>query len=222
MSFLRTSSSSFGRNRLSHFLTLLERTIFPTARPARTIATMSTKPTDSSGQSTNLRKDLAALTSSRREELAKAGFDEARLLALAATLGEGDAATRRDVRNRDRRGGDGSARRGAPPFAGTGLDGREASRVDWRRRAPQRGARFLRDGRRDGDAHGGRREGARRSRRRKDLPRPPPRREPHGERARRAPCSALAHGERRHRRAHARSTEEGRCTSRTCRRSCRT
>ena len=100
MSFLRTSSSSFGRNRLSHFLTLLERTIFPTARPARTIATMSTKPTDSSGQSTNLRKDLAALTSSRREELAKAGFDEARLLALAATLGEGDAATRRDVRNR--------------------------------------------------------------------------------------------------------------------------
>ena len=44
--------------------------------------------------------DLAALDPRHRAELDRAGFDEARFLALAATLRDGNAATRRDVRNR--------------------------------------------------------------------------------------------------------------------------
>ncbi len=47
-----------------------------------------------------LRNDLAALDPKIRAELSRAGFDEARFFALAATLREGDAATRRDARNR--------------------------------------------------------------------------------------------------------------------------
>ena len=48
----------------------------------------------------NLRRDLAAIDPRQRAELLQSGFDEARFLALAATLREGDAATRRDTRNR--------------------------------------------------------------------------------------------------------------------------
>jgi UTP--glucose-1-phosphate uridylyltransferase len=47
-----------------------------------------------------LRSELASLPASLKSTLDHAGFDEARFLALAATLREGDAATRRDTRNR--------------------------------------------------------------------------------------------------------------------------
>ena len=47
-----------------------------------------------------LRHDLDSLDPKIRTELARAGFDESRFFALAATLREGDAKTRRDVRNR--------------------------------------------------------------------------------------------------------------------------
>jgi UTP--glucose-1-phosphate uridylyltransferase len=47
-----------------------------------------------------LQRDLATLPAEQRRELDRAGFDEARFFALAATLREGDAATRRDTRNR--------------------------------------------------------------------------------------------------------------------------
>jgi UTP--glucose-1-phosphate uridylyltransferase len=60
----------------------------------------SSTPPNTLTQSADLRGDLAALDPSRRAELEKAGFDEARFLSLAATLREGDAATRRDARNR--------------------------------------------------------------------------------------------------------------------------
>ncbi len=61
---------------------------------------MATMPLPSASASDDLKSDLATLAPSRRAELGRAGFDEARLLALAATLREGDAATRRDARNR--------------------------------------------------------------------------------------------------------------------------
>jgi UTP--glucose-1-phosphate uridylyltransferase len=48
----------------------------------------------------DLQSDLAALGPQRRAELDRCGFDEARFLSLAATLREGDPATRRDKRNR--------------------------------------------------------------------------------------------------------------------------
>ena len=54
----------------------------------------------SSGAAADLRRDLASLDPSRRAELDRAGFDESRFFSLAATLREGDAATRRDARNR--------------------------------------------------------------------------------------------------------------------------
>jgi UTP--glucose-1-phosphate uridylyltransferase len=47
-----------------------------------------------------LRAEIAALDPKLRAELARAGFDEGRLVSLAATLSEGDAAARRDARNR--------------------------------------------------------------------------------------------------------------------------
>jgi UTP--glucose-1-phosphate uridylyltransferase len=47
-----------------------------------------------------LRTELASLAPKLRSELARAGFDENRLVSLAATLSEGDAAARRDARNR--------------------------------------------------------------------------------------------------------------------------
>jgi UTP--glucose-1-phosphate uridylyltransferase len=50
--------------------------------------------------SASLRTELASLAPKLRSELARAGFDENRLLSLAATLSEGDAAARRDARNR--------------------------------------------------------------------------------------------------------------------------
>ena len=57
-------------------------------------------PTAPPTSSADLRSDLATLEPARRAELDRAGFDEARFLSLAATLREGDAATRRDARNR--------------------------------------------------------------------------------------------------------------------------
>jgi UTP--glucose-1-phosphate uridylyltransferase len=60
----------------------------------------SNDPARSSAPSSDLRADLAALAPARRVELEKAGFDEERFLSLAATLKDGDAATRRDARNR--------------------------------------------------------------------------------------------------------------------------
>jgi UTP--glucose-1-phosphate uridylyltransferase len=54
----------------------------------------------SAGSGADLRSDLAAIDPRRRAEIDKAGFDEGRLLSLAATLREGDAAARRDARNR--------------------------------------------------------------------------------------------------------------------------
>ncbi len=48
----------------------------------------------------DLRRDLASLEPSRRADLDRSGFDEARFFALAATLHEGEAAARRDARNR--------------------------------------------------------------------------------------------------------------------------
>ncbi len=57
-------------------------------------------PLPPSTSSEDLRSDLATLAPARRAELDRLGFDEARFLALAATLREGDAATRRDTRNR--------------------------------------------------------------------------------------------------------------------------
>ena len=48
----------------------------------------------------DLKSDLAALGPQRRAELDRCGFDEARFLSLAATLRDGDPATRRDARNR--------------------------------------------------------------------------------------------------------------------------
>jgi UTP--glucose-1-phosphate uridylyltransferase len=47
-----------------------------------------------------LRAELASVPASLRARLERAGFDEARFFALAATLRDGDAATRRDTRNR--------------------------------------------------------------------------------------------------------------------------
>jgi UTP--glucose-1-phosphate uridylyltransferase len=47
-----------------------------------------------------LKQELASLDPTLRAELSRAGFDENRFLTLAATLLEGDAATRRDARNR--------------------------------------------------------------------------------------------------------------------------
>jgi UTP--glucose-1-phosphate uridylyltransferase len=48
----------------------------------------------------DLRSDLAKIDPRRRAQIDAAGFDEARFLSLAATLRQGDPATRRDVRNR--------------------------------------------------------------------------------------------------------------------------
>ncbi|HEY2514380.1 MAG TPA: UTP--glucose-1-phosphate uridylyltransferase [Polyangiaceae bacterium] len=47
-----------------------------------------------------LLQDLAALPAEQRAELERAGFDPSRFVALAKTLRHGDAATRRDTRNR--------------------------------------------------------------------------------------------------------------------------
>jgi UTP--glucose-1-phosphate uridylyltransferase len=47
-----------------------------------------------------LRSEIASLDPELRAGLARAGFDEGRLVSLAATLSEGDAAARRDARNR--------------------------------------------------------------------------------------------------------------------------
>jgi UTP--glucose-1-phosphate uridylyltransferase len=60
---------------------------------------MTQKSTPSAAVS-SLAGELAALDPSLRGRLDDAGFDAARLLGLAASLGEGDAATRRDTRNR--------------------------------------------------------------------------------------------------------------------------
>jgi UTP--glucose-1-phosphate uridylyltransferase len=50
--------------------------------------------------SAELRRELDSLDPALRKRLDRAGFDAERLIALAATLREGDAAARRDARNR--------------------------------------------------------------------------------------------------------------------------
>jgi UTP--glucose-1-phosphate uridylyltransferase len=49
---------------------------------------------------TTLKEELASLDGTLRDKLRRAGFDEARLLTLAATLQDGNAEERRDKRNR--------------------------------------------------------------------------------------------------------------------------
>jgi UTP--glucose-1-phosphate uridylyltransferase len=68
--------------------------------PTPSLAAKASRYTRSYMPPSSLPAALAALPPAFRAELTRAGFDEPRFLRLAATLLEGDAATRRDARNR--------------------------------------------------------------------------------------------------------------------------